>query len=100
MSLVDAESGDVVAVAPASRKEGLTGECELPVTRRLLAGQDLAGAVVSADALNTQDDTARTILEQGGDYVLQVKGNQKGVLRQCEEIAHCRPLVGTLKKKS
>ena len=28
VSVVDAESGDVAAVAPASRKEGLKGRCE------------------------------------------------------------------------
>lgn len=100
VSLVDAESGDVVAVAPVSKKEGLKGRCELPVTQNVLAKQDLSGAVVSADALDTQDDTARTVLGQGGDYVLQVKANQKSVKRQCETISRIRPLVGTSKKKS
>ena len=100
VSLVDVESGDVVAVAPALKKEGLKGRCEMPVTQNLLARQDLSDAVISADALNTQDDTARIILEQGGNYVLQVKANQKSVAKQCETISHIRPLVGTLKKKS
>ena len=100
VSLVDAEGGDVVAVAPVSKKEGLRGRCELPVTQNVLAKQDLSGAVVSADALDTQDDTARIVLEQGGDYVLQVKANQRSVARQCETISRIRPLVGTFKKKS
>lgn len=100
VSLVDAEGGDVVAVAPVSKKEGLKGRCELPVTQNVLAKQDLSGAVVSADALDTQDDTARIVLEQGGDYVLQVKANQRSVARQCETISRIRPLVGTSKKKS
>ena len=55
-------------------------------------------AIVSADALDTQDDTARIVLEQGGDYVLQVKANQRSVKRQCETISRIRPLVGTSKK--
>ena len=100
VSLVDAEGGDVVAVAPVSKKEGLKGRCELPVTQNVLANQDLSGAIVSADALDTQDDTARIVLEQGGDYVLQVKANQRSVARQCETISRIRPLVGTFKKKS
>ena len=100
VSVVDAESGEVVAVAPASVKEGLKGRCEYPVVRRTLAGMDLSGAVVSTDALSCQDDTAHTVLANGGDYVLQVKSNQKGLLRQCGELSRIRPLVGTFKKKS
>ena len=100
VSVVDAESGDLVAVAPASKKEGLKGRCEYPVLRDTLAGMDLSGAVVSTDALSCQDDTAHTVLANGGDYVLQVKDNQSGVLRQCEELSRIRPLVDSSKKKS
>ena len=100
VSVVDAESGEVVAVAPASKKEGLKGRCEYPVLRDTLAGMDLSGAVVSTDALSCQDDTAHTVLANGGDYVLQVKANQKGLLEQCGELTRIRPLVGSLKKKS
>jgi hypothetical protein len=97
---VDAESGEVVAVAPASMKEGLKGRCEYPVLRDTLAGMDLSGAVVSTDALSCQDDTAHTVLANGGDYVLQVKKNQKGLLKQCGDLSRIRPLVGAFKKKS
>jgi hypothetical protein len=100
VSVVDAESGEVVAVAPASMKEGLKGRCEYPVLRDTLAGMDLSGAVVSTDALSCQDDTAHAVLANGGDYVLQVKRNQKGLLRQCGELSRIRPLVGAFTKKS
>ena len=100
VSVVDAESGEVVAVAPASMKEGLKGRCEYPVLRDTLAGMDLSGAVVSTDALSCQDDTAHTVLANGGDYVLQVKKNQKGLLKQCGDLSRIRPLVGAFKKKS
>ena len=100
VSVVDAESGDLVAVAPASKKEGLKGRCEYPVLRDTLAGMDLSGAIVSTDALSCQDDTAHTVLANGGDYVLQVKKNQKGVLKQCEELSRIRPLVDSSKKKN
>ena len=99
VSFVDTESGDVVAVAPASKKEGLKGRCEYPVLRDTLAGMDLSGAVVSTDALSCQDDTAHMVLANGGDYVLQVKANQKGVLKQCGELSRIRPLVDSSKKK-
>ena len=40
---------------------------------------DLAGTVVTADALNTQRSVAEAIIRQGGDYVLAVKDNHKSI---------------------
>ena len=100
VSVVDAESGDVVAVAPASRKEGLKGRCEYPVLRDTLSVMDLSGAIVSTDALSCQDDTAHTVLANGGDYVLQVKANRRGLMDQCRTLCRIRPLVSSSKKKS
>lgn len=54
---------------------------EIPVAPELLGRLDLRGRMVSLDALNTQDQTARAIvMEGGGDYLLTVKGNQPTVL--------------------
>jgi len=40
----------------------------------------LSGSLVTADALNTQTETARIIVqEKGGDFLFTVKGNQPGV---------------------
>ena len=100
VSVVDAESGDVVAVAPASRKEGLKGRCEYPVLRDTLSGMDLSGAIVSTDALSCQDDTAHTVLANGGDYVLQVKANRQGLMDQCKTLCRIRPLASSSKKKN
>jgi len=51
---------------------------EIPVAQQeLIPRLDLAGRLVSLDALHTQDETARTIvLEGGGHYLLTVKDNQ------------------------
>ena len=46
------------------------------------------------------DAESGDVVANGGDYVLQVKKNQKGVLKQCEELSRIRPLVGSSKKKS
>ena len=40
----------------------------------------LKGCVVTADALHCRRDTAKAIVERGGDYVLAVKDNQPGLL--------------------
>ncbi len=49
---------------------------EITEMPRLLSLLDLNGAVVTADAMHCQKDTAARITEAGGDYLLQVKGNQ------------------------
>jgi len=47
---------------------------EIPAVRDLLrAFADLAGAVITIDALHTQHDTAKTILARHADYVMTVK---------------------------
>lgn len=100
VSLVDADTGGVVAVAPCSRKEGLTGECEYPVANAMLAAEDLSNATVSADALSCHPETAQTVLAQGGDYLLQLKGDARTVKRNADAVVKSRdPVLGPLKKK-
>ena len=40
---------------------------------------DLKGAVVTIDAMGCQKEIAAAIIDQGGDYLLQLKGNQGGL---------------------
>jgi len=50
---------------------------EIPCVHPLLAGVDITGAVVTADALHTQTETARYLVEEKqADYLLPVKDNQ------------------------
>jgi predicted transposase YbfD/YdcC len=55
----------------------------IPVLLELL---DLAGAIVSIDAMGCQKEIARKIRERGGDYLLSVKDNQA---RLREDIHRC-----------
>jgi DDE_Tnp_1-associated/Transposase DDE domain len=56
---------------------------EVTQVQALLAGLDLAGRVLTGDAAHTQRDTAEYIVVmRHADYVLQVKANQLGLLRQ------------------
>jgi hypothetical protein len=50
---------------------------EITAVPRLLEMLSLKGTIVTVDALNCQRDIARRIVEQGGDYVLALKGNQE-----------------------
>ncbi len=43
---------------------------------KLLEMLSLKGAIVTVDALNCQREIAQKIVNQGGDYVLALKGNQ------------------------
>jgi predicted transposase YbfD/YdcC len=60
---------------------------EIPAVRDLLkAFGDLAGAVITIDALHTQHDTATAILARRADYVMTVKGNMPTLYRQLRKL--------------
>jgi len=55
---------------------------EIPAVRQLLERVEVAGGLIAIDALHTQQDTARQIVQEvGADFLLTVKANQKD-LRQ------------------
>lgn len=58
---------------------------EIPAVRELLEILHLEGAVVTADAMHCQKATARKIIEQEADYVLQVKENQPKLMQAIAE---------------
>lgn len=60
---------------------------EIPAARGVFKTQDLAGKIVIADALHTNFETAQQILQQqGGDYLLTVKGNQPELKRTLQSL--------------
>ena len=65
---VDAKSNEITAV---------------PALLRLL---DLAGCIVTVDALNCQKATAEQIIGQGADYILAVKDNQPTLAQDVAEL--------------
>jgi hypothetical protein len=63
------------------------GSNEIPAVQALLRRAEIEGSLVTADALNTQTETARIIVqERGGNYLLPVKGNQKGVQENVQQL--------------
>ena len=84
LTLADHDDGTPHAVAVIDQKEG-TPRCEQSMATALIAqGPALDGKLVTADALHCQKDTARAIVEKGGDYLLQIKGNQPTLLARAE----------------
>lgn len=49
---------------------------EIPAVRELIEELNIENAIISADAMHCQKETAEKIIENKGDYVLQVKANQ------------------------
>jgi hypothetical protein len=58
---------------------------EIKALRPLLEGLDIAGSVVTMDALHTQRETARFLVEdRKADYVMTVKRNQSSLYEAIE----------------
>jgi predicted transposase YbfD/YdcC len=81
VSAFDHASGTVLGQLATAAKSN-----EIPAVRTLLAGFDLAGVVVTVDAMHTQADTATAITGAGGDYVFTVKANQPGLYAACKRL--------------
>jgi predicted transposase YbfD/YdcC len=86
-------------------------ECRLVLAQRQVEGGEIAaatevlklleleGCIVTLDALHCQNDTAQQILAGGGDYVLAVKKNQRGLYQDtCWLFAHAQE-HGTITSK-
>ena len=93
VSLVEVEDGSPVAMGVMDMKEG-TERCELKVAQSLLAAlPSLEGKTVTADPLHCQKETARQIVEKGGEYFLQIKGNQPTLLQYARTQTTGTPLL-------
>lgn len=96
VTLVDTEDGAPVAVLANLKGKGH----ELKTVQKLLRSPEvnLSGAVVTADSLHCQDQTAHLITaEKGGDYVLQVRGNQPTLQAYAQgQLAGATPLFRPL----
>jgi len=84
LTLAQHEDGAPQAVAIYDQKEG-TPRCEQTAASALLEKLPaLDGKIITADPLHCQRQHARRIVEKGGDYLLQIKGNQPNLLKQAQ----------------
>ena len=70
------------------QKETSTKTNEIPVMQSMLADMDIKNAVITADAMHCQTETAREIRQGKGDYVLQVKNNQGSLYKEIDAYFH------------
>jgi len=59
---------------------------EITAIPELLKLLVVEGALITVDAIGTQTDIAEQIVDQGGDYVLAIKGNHKTMLDDLDEL--------------
>jgi predicted transposase YbfD/YdcC len=79
---INARSGRALGVQAVADKSN-----EIPAGQTLLQRLDLDGTIALMDALHTQVQTARSIVQEGGgDFVLVVKGNQETLLGQAKNL--------------
>jgi hypothetical protein len=97
LTLAQHEDGAPQALAVYDQKEG-TERCEQTAAVDLLEKLPaLDGKIITADPLHCQRKTARLIVEKGGDYLLQIKGNQPKLLQQAQGMDGLKdtPLLST-----
>ena len=77
---INAQSGRTLGVETVADKSN-----EIPAGQTLLDRLELDGTIALMDALHTQTQTARAVVQEGGgDFVLFVKGNQPTLLQQAQ----------------
>jgi predicted transposase YbfD/YdcC len=71
---------------------------EIPCIKPLLADLNIEGAVITADALHTQKESARFIVEdKKADYVFTVKEYQRTLLQDIQDLGlEALPPLSTL----
>lgn len=52
---------------------------EITAIPELIKGLDISGSIITIDAMGCQKDIANLIVEQGGNYVIGLKGNQQSL---------------------
>lgn len=90
LCLSEHESGAPAAIAIAKQapvNEETKKEGELTCARRLYATTPLHGATVTGDALNCEAQSITLVVENGGDALFQLKGNQPTALQHAMDVA-------------
>jgi hypothetical protein len=98
--LADHETGVPHAMTGSSQKEGAGDRCELKAGQKLVEAEDrLDNTIITADALHCQRDFVRSVVERGGEVLVQAKDNQKTVRANTEaRLENTAPLLPGRKK--
>lgn len=86
------ETGAPVAMTIASKEpktEKAKTEGELTAAKRLYQSTDIQGATITADALHCERESMHLVVENGGDFLFQLKNNQPTAFEQAGKVAAC-----------
>lgn len=61
---------------------------EMPIMQSMLNRMNIDNAVITADAMHCQTETAEVVRDKNANYVLQVKNNQKKLKQEIEAYFH------------
>jgi hypothetical protein len=84
LTLAQHDDGAPHAIGVYDQKEG-TERCEQTAAAALLESLPaLDGKMITGDPLHCQRKLGRTVVEKGGDYLFQIKGNQPHLLKKAQ----------------
>jgi predicted transposase YbfD/YdcC len=69
---------------------------EITALPELLAALDVSGCIVTIDAMGCQTEIAQTIIDGGGDYLLELKENQRLLFADSEWLFSDLPAAGVV----
>jgi predicted transposase YbfD/YdcC len=95
LSVYDLQAGKVLAQMEVDCKEN-----EIVVAPQALAELNLAGKLISADAMHTQRGFSAQVVEAGGEYILPVKENQPRLYQDIQQLfapEHPKPGFGKIR---
>lgn len=100
VSLADHSTGVPHAMIGSSQKEGEGDRCEMKAGQKLVENEEcLDNAIITTDALHCQRNFVRSVVERGGEVLVQVKDNQKTVRANSElKLEDVAPLLPKAKK--
>lgn len=90
LSVVSHQLGITLTQRPVSEKTN-----EIPVATQILQAFDVAGKVVTTDALLTQRSICQDLCDADADYVMPVKENQETLLEDIRKVFEPVPSVHT-----
>ena len=90
LALSEHETGAPVAVTIASKQpksEASKTEGEITAAKRLYPQVNLHNAVVTGDALHCERESMRMVVENGGDFLFQIKEDQPTAMAEVRRVA-------------
>jgi len=62
---------------------------EIPKVRKLIKELGLTNKIFTMDALHCQHETLKVIVKSSNKGIIQVKNNQRKILKNCQKLANC-----------